>query len=206
MNITMLTIARKRITWALAHPSEAEAMAHSAHEKIIGAHMMKNRAENVLNQLVRLAARKRDQTRDCMITAAHSAWVHDYCSRLKLPEHLTAFFAERAEQLARRGRDSEQGRPWALIVLAGKALAEGKPLPAQSLLRQITQLPEEKGFRLHYYCLKIEAAIESGEMKEASETLIIAEKAFPGDTLICTLRKKYSMKSVHPQNRDSYFP
>jgi hypothetical protein len=175
-----------KIRWALAHSAEADTMARSAHGKISASHMVKNRAATVLNCLERLAAAAHDGA----TIAAYNSWVHCYCSRLKLPQHLTAFFAARAEKLALAGRDSEAGRPYSLLVLAEHALENGKPLPARSLLLQITELPQDREFRLRYYHVTIEAEIGSGNINEANRCLSLAKNEFPEHEEFNVLGKK----------------
>ena len=172
--------AAAKINWALAHPEEAERMARRAHEKITAAHLEEHAARRVLARLEQLHEEGPPAREDPDTATAHCAWAHDHCSRLKLPLPLSAFFAERAERLAASGRAS-QGRPWALLVLAGRALDRENFILARSLLMQITPVPGDPDFRLRYFSLKAEAGVLAGDRHEALQTLSDARREFPGD-------------------------
>ena len=174
------TECAQKIRWALNHDAEAAAMARRAHGKITAGHSEKRRAAQALAAMT-ACLEKKEGIPDAAAAAAHSAWTHDYCSRLALPAPLAAYFAERGGQLAAAGRGSPTGRPLALLVLAGRALAGGNCLLARSLLSQIADLPHDKDARLRFHELKIETEILAGNLPGAREDLENALKEFPMD-------------------------
>jgi hypothetical protein len=168
-----------KINCALGHPLEAEAMARRAHAKITAGYLEPHTARRVIEKLQRLVAEPLPRREDPDGAIAHCAWAHDYCSRLKLPPSLTEFFADRGERLAEEGRASEEGRPWALLVLAGQAVDHSNFMRARSLLMQVTTLPHDPDFRVRYFSLKTEADALTGFRDEAVETLSTARREFP---------------------------
>ncbi|MBN1127486.1 MAG: glycosyltransferase family 1 protein [Chitinispirillaceae bacterium] len=171
----------EKIAWALQHPAEAKGMAHSGHAKVLERHCEKHRAAQVLETLQSLAATAPQKTMDPDTRAAHLAWTCDYCSRLALPESLTAFFAGQAELHAARGRTSIQGRPWTLLVSAGQALNKKNIPLANALLSQIAELPPEREFRVRHWELRVKTLLLAGWSAQAREVAGAALKEFPDE-------------------------
>jgi hypothetical protein len=167
-----------KIDWALNHPAEAEAMARHGHAKTMAGHLEKHRAATVLETLTRVVGGRATRSVLSSDLLAHSAWTHDYCSRLKLPGPLTVFFCGRAETLAGRcGAGLHQ--PLARLVLAGRALAKGDHAGAMALLGKATPLPDDPEVRLRYYWIEIEALAMAGDLKRASAELEKLRSEFP---------------------------
>jgi hypothetical protein len=183
-----------KISWALANPAEAESMARRAHAKITEGYLEEHGARRVIARFQRLLDEQGSAREEPEAAIAHCAWSHDYCSRLALPLSLCTFFAGRSERLAALGRSSPEGRPWALLVLAARAIDNENFALAGSFITQIAPLPNDPDFRLRYWSLKAEAAAFSGDKASARESLSIARKEFPADKELLALAKAIGLR------------
>ncbi|MCU0609927.1 MAG: glycosyltransferase [Chitinispirillaceae bacterium] len=169
----------RKIEWVTTHQPEAEAMARRAHEKITAGHMSTHRARTVLDTMMNLVEPGDRPGQDPAAATCHLAWAYDHCSRLELPEPLTAFFKGEAVRCASSCRESAVARPWALLLEASIALDTDNNQLADSLITQIVDAPDDPDFRLRHSILSIELAVLKGQFESARDRLSVSLKEFP---------------------------
>jgi hypothetical protein len=179
----------EKITWALAHPGEAESIARSGHARIVTSHLEQHRAMVVAQKMSSIVEHRTASDMDDDTRSAHLAWAYDYCSRLALPPRLTTFFSDGCEPLIAQGRMSIEGRPWTLLVSAGQAMKKGNAPVANALLSQIIASPDDPDFGSRYYRLKIESLVSMGNGGEAKALMEKARREFPDHPEIRELAK-----------------
>ncbi|MDB5104772.1 MAG: hypothetical protein JWP91_2461 [Fibrobacteres bacterium] len=166
-----------KIAWALAHPSEAGAMAKRGHDKVIREHRIRHRIARITEVLEKAGAGSAAAGH----VLAHLAAAHDHVSRLSLPPPLPAYFAMEGRRLALASLDTEPEEPFALLALANLDFERGNWAESLAWLDRAGGRDGGEGYYRRYACLRTLALAHSGRIAEARQAAYAGLRALPDD-------------------------
>jgi hypothetical protein len=183
-----------KITWALEHPAEAEAIARRGQAKVTAGHMIGHRVAALVKFLetapvqgapVDRVPKDLFNVRTNGPVLAHLAAAHEHLSRLSLPMPLVSFFAGESRRLALAALELPPESPYALLTLAQLDFGRDAPGEALSWLDRAAAVAagegRDQGYARRYATLRALALAHVGRLAEARRTTLLGLSRFPGD-------------------------